>query len=376
MNATRLKQKIRTSLQNQGFAFDEGRLVLPSDCGKDFLRKLHAEAVAHRIERARRTLQAHETWLLEFIADGHEVDPEAILPRIVVVKPRSDEELLFRYASLHWSIPVSSGYGRRLRFLVMDEQNCKLIGIIGLGDPVFGLRARDQWIGWSSAQRRSYLAHVMDAFVLGAVPPYSSLLCGKLIAMLAASNELRYAFKKKYFGRKSLIRRKEFDGRLALITTTSALGRSSIYNRIRFKGRTVYHHLGYTSGSGDFQFMNGLYETIRDFVSVHGEPSAKHVRWGSGFRNRREVIKICLQQLGLPDDLVYHGVQRELFGVPLARNSLAFLRGEVNRLDWYNESAEELFHGFRERWLMPRAATYSPESWSRHQWQIWKSEAG
>jgi hypothetical protein len=68
----------------------------------------------------------------------------------------------------------------------------------------------------------------MDAFVLGAVPPYSSLLGGKLVAMLAASNEVRSAFKKKYSNQRSLIRRKKLDGRLALLITTSALGRSSL----------------------------------------------------------------------------------------------------------------------------------------------------
>ena len=40
---------------------------------------------------------------------------------------------VFRYASLHWSVPVSQGYGRRTRFLVIDEQNEKLIGIFALG---------------------------------------------------------------------------------------------------------------------------------------------------------------------------------------------------------------------------------------------------
>lgn len=44
--------------------------------------------------------------------------PRKICPKLVVVKPESEHELLFRYACLHRSIPVSAGYGRRLRFLV------------------------------------------------------------------------------------------------------------------------------------------------------------------------------------------------------------------------------------------------------------------
>ena len=72
-----------------------------------------------------------------------------------------------------------------MRFLVWDTENGKLIGILALGDPVFNLSARDHHIGWTSTQRKKRLVGVMDAYVLGAVPPYSSLLCGKLIACLA-----------------------------------------------------------------------------------------------------------------------------------------------------------------------------------------------
>jgi hypothetical protein len=104
------------------------------------------------------------------------VVPANIRPRLVQVQSDSRDELLFRYACLHWSIPISSGYGRRVRFLVIDESNNKLIGVIGIGDPVYSLAARDKWIGWNEAEHRERLHAVMDAFVLGAVPPYAQHL--------------------------------------------------------------------------------------------------------------------------------------------------------------------------------------------------------
>jgi hypothetical protein len=51
--------------------------------------------------------------------------------------------------------------------------------------------------------------------------------------MLCASDEVRGAFQQKYGEGESLITGAAADGRLALIATTSALGRSSIYNRLR-----------------------------------------------------------------------------------------------------------------------------------------------
>src|ERR1043165_5477777 len=124
------------------------------------------------------------------------------------------------------------------------------------------LQPRDQWIGWTAPQRFRRLRCVLDAFVLGSVPPYSALLCGKLVATLAASNSIRSAFQKTYGGRRSLISRRPSDARLALITTASALGRSSIYNRLRFDDVPLYHSVGFTQGSGDFQFANGVYDSI------------------------------------------------------------------------------------------------------------------
>lgn len=350
-----LREKVIVSLEKQGFIFHGTRIGLPKNIDKEGLRQLHWEAVQTRRERSKGGLIRHEPRLLSYIADGTEVVPDRISPLLVQVQPDTEKELLFRYAMLHWSIPVSSGYGRRLRFLVFDKTNGKLIGLFGLGDPVFSLAPRDRWIGWTKEQRRSNLTHVMDAFVLGAVPPYSHLLCGKLVAMLLSSNEVRNIFKKKYHGQISLIRRKKTDGRLVLITTTSALGRSSIYNRINYNGRVLFQRLGYTSGSGEFHFSNGLYADLAQLASIHCKPSAKQERWGTGFRNRRELVRKVLPLLGLPRDLIYHQVKREVFAIPLARNTHKFLRGEHERAQWYDMPAKDIFDYFKDRWLLGRA---------------------
>lgn len=378
IDAVDLRERIIRSLRAQGFRVRNGAILPPKDLSKERIRELHETAVEHRLDRARDGLYRRERDLLEHIASGNEIVPSRVSPRLVEVLPESEEELLFRYASLHWSIPVSSGYGRRLRFLVVDDHNGKLIGLIGLGDPVYSLGPRDEWVGWTLSDRKKRLGNVMDAFVLGAVPPYSFLLCGKLVAMLAASDTVRHAFKRKYAGARSVIRRKVHDGRLALITTTSALGRSSVYNRLRLADRLLYQSVGFTKGSGEFHFSNGLYGAITEFAEEHCQPTAKQERWGTGFRNRREVIKKCLPALGLSSDWVYHGIEREVFVIPLAHNSREFLRGEHGRLRWHHQSEAQMFEHFRDRWMLPRASWDERfRSWSRDEWVIWpKKENG
>lgn len=372
INKAKLKARIIRSLRGQGFRVIDGNILPPKRLSKRKIRRLHETAVEHRIERARAGLVDHEPKLLECIASGCDVVPEKIRPRMVEVRRNSHEELVFRYASLHWSIPTSSGYGRRLRFLVIDEYNGKLIGIIGLADPVISLAARDQWIGWDNSNRNDRLKNVMDAFVLGAVPPYSFLLGGKLIAMLATSDTVRNLFKQKYGGKYSLIRGVEHDGRLAMVTTTSALGRSSIYNRLRLGREPIFEGVGFTKGSGEFHFSNGLYGAISTYAERYCEPSYRKEEWGAGFRNKREVIKKCLPKLGLSSEWIYHGIEREVFIACLAQNSREFLRGEHSRLLWHHRSENELFEFFRERWLLPRASRDDRFlQWSRNRWAIW-----
>jgi hypothetical protein len=106
----------------------------------------------------------------------------------------------------------------------------------------------------------------MDASVLEAVLPYSFLLSGKLGAMLAASDKVRRAFEKKYGGTCAVILREVHDGRLALITTASALGRFCGYSRLRFGHRLLYQSVCFSRGIGKSHFLNGLcmYRGTRD----------------------------------------------------------------------------------------------------------------
>ena len=199
-------------------------------------------------------------------ADGNPLDPAKIEPEIIEVSPGSDEARLFRFATLLWSIPVSRGFGRRLRFLVRDRHNGCLIGLFALGDPVFNLNARDSWIGWSHQDRAARLVHVMDAYVLGAVPPYSFLIGGKMIAALMGSREVKDAYERKYLGKEGVISQKPNQARLVLLTTTSALGRSSLYNRLVVPGGVRFIRIGETKGFGHFHISGEIFGALRDLL--------------------------------------------------------------------------------------------------------------
>src|SRR2546428_11129354 len=177
LSSETLKRKIYTELKQAGFKFERNAIVPPDLRDKSAIRKVHSPALEHLLKENKRWIIENEKTLLEFFADGEEITPDKISPKLVLIEnSESENSKLFRYASYLWSVPLSRGFGRRLRYLVMDENNGKLIGIIGLTDPVIGLKVRDQWIGWTKEQKERALWHTMDAYAFGAVRPYSYLL--------------------------------------------------------------------------------------------------------------------------------------------------------------------------------------------------------
>lgn len=306
------------------------------------------------------------------LASPAEVVVGAIRPTLVPVTADSQESRLFSAAALTWSVPVSQGFGRRMRFLVRDESNGKLVGIVGLTDPVFNLRPRDAWVGWSSAQREERLIHVMDAFVLGSLPPYSLLLGGKLVALLAASREVTKAFRDKYAKATGVISGRNKDPHLVLLTTTSALGRSSLYNRLRIPGSIEYltdvendRVPGwYTQGFGHFHLGDDIFRELQQMLTRRGHPYADGNRFGDGPNWKLRVIRQAVAELGLPPDFLRHGIRRQVYVVPLAHNTRSFLRGESARPRYRNMACEGIAAFWLERWARPRSER-------RPEWADW-----
>ena len=189
VDGTSLKQDIHSHLLNLGFSKNGSCYFVDGVLTKQRIRNLHAAQRLDILEQRRPFIETYGSKLAEHFACGDQVDPKSIDPQLIQVTPDSLESRLFRFACLLWSVPVSQGFGRRLRFLVRDRQNGCLIGLFALGDPVFNLSARDNWIGWTHEDRRDRLVHVMDAYVVGAVPPYSQLIGGKLVAALMGSTK-------------------------------------------------------------------------------------------------------------------------------------------------------------------------------------------
>ena len=351
-----LKHKVRCHLRTLGFRKSGQGTLEIAGSDKELIRATHSSQRCDRLAANARFLSQRAPTLLKHFASGREVDPEAITPVLKRVIAGTWQANLFRLASLTWSIPVSNGYGRRLRYLVWDAHNDKLIGLIAIGDPVFNLSVRDKLIGWDVRDRGARLVNIMDAYVLGALPPYNALLGGKMVACLVRSREVYDAFADSYGGTMGIISGKEKKAHLLAVTTSSSMGRSSVYNRLKLGGHPYFESIGYTCGWGHFHIPNSLFLELREYLRTIDHPYADQHQFGQGPNWRLRTTRAALAALGFRNDLLRHGIKREVFFCRLANNATRLLRTGLGKPDLSSLlSARKVAELAMERWILPRS---------------------
>lgn len=306
------------------------------------------------------SLTKNTTWIREHLelarqnlADGALVWESSIEPIVEVCRTQTQLDI-FRIFRFYWSSPYSEYVGRRIKFLIRDGSlpSKPLIGIAALGSSIVHIPDRDKWVGWDKETRTKNLIYAMDAYVLGALPPYNYLLGGKLISYIIASNEVRDIYERKYKGKVTNIS-KRIANRLACIFTTSLYGKSSQYNRVKYNDNMLYIPIGQTKGYGTLHLTNETFDAMRDLLESRNISVTN--RFGDGPIWRIRVIRTAADVLGFDADfLLKHSFQREIYAVPLAHNFREFLNDEHGKLRRYDYPLSELVSYWKDRWLSGR----------------------
>jgi len=305
------------------------------------------------LNKNREWIEKHIDLAKKNLAQGKDILKSEISPRIEVCKTQKQHDL-FRIFRYYWSSPYSEYVGRRIRLLIKDDgiDSSPIIGIAALGSSIIHIPDRDKWIGWDKKTRTDNIIYIMDAYVLGALPPYNYLLGGKLLSYLLASNEVREIYKDKYRGRTTIIRRRKAND-CVCIFTTSLYGNSSQYNRLKFKDRLLYIPIGYTSGYGTLHISNETFLAMQQLLMEKGIMVTN--RFGDGPNWRMRVIRLASDIIGFDSNiLLQHSFKRGIYAVPLAKNFRSFLFGKVDKPIYYNLPMQALVKFWKERWLNMR----------------------
>ena len=317
---------------------------------KAVLRALHIAAKAFDKEVRYENLLADLQRYRSYFPQSVKLDPARIDPILVPVTSRSLESRLFRVARGYWSMPYSKGYGRRLRFLVIDQHHEALIGIIRLQSPSADLRCRDQYLNVPKARKLSVVNNTLDAFTVGAMPAYAPLRGGKLVAGLLHSPIIRQEYWRVYGNKRTTQLNKRIPQPLLAITTASALGRSSIYNRLRFNDKLLAKPLGYTRGFGTLH-LEALYPEMVSWLRTRN----RHVPagFGNGPKVRWQNIMRTLVDLKISTSYLEHGIRREVFIFNLVDNLLDVCQsGATAATNSFDDRAWAEY--WKQRWCLPR----------------------
>lgn len=217
---------------------------------------------------------------------------------------------------------------------------------------------------------------IADLTVCGAVAPYNALAAGKLIGALAVSPTVLVAYRQKY-DRPSEIasamagRAITREARLALVATTSLYGTgSSQYNRLFWPAdvlggasgnRMGYYELGRSRSFGTSHLSDESVEALLRLSALNSSSVRVNSLFGEGVSPRLRKVRLGLTALGWPaHELLRHGRERILYGVPLVENlrdySLGIDRTPKYLMDTSLEDADaRIAEWWLDRWGLRRA---------------------
>lgn len=354
MGDDKLKKKIIKVLNQQGFKINPH--VRPAGNSKITLRRVQKHARHEQINIHQNFLQENTRKIKDYIRSGKEIDPSNIELELREVASDSKDEIIFKWWNLvWWSIPYQRPYGRQMRFILWDKTHDAPFGLIGLQSPILNISVRDQYLKIPNETKDIWINKSMQAQRVGALPPYNLILGGKMVSMALTSNEIRNAYKIKYANKKTLMESRVIDPDLLFITTTSAFGRSSIYNRLKYKDEIVAINLGFTKGYGTFHIPQHLYTEILNFLSESDINVS--TTFGNGPSRKIKLLDKAFSMLGI-SGYTNHNIRREFYLFPLAKNLNNVISKNVRPI-YYNRKLDDLANYWKERWCLPRSERFT-----------------
>lgn len=214
-------------------------------------------------------------------------------------------------------------------------------------------------------------SRVADVSICGAVAPYNELLCGKLVALLLASKDVRDHYSARYGSQVSVIA-SQMAGRaiskpadLRVLTTTSLYGvGSSQYNRLNLRAADhddLDHDLRWdsigrskTGGFGTLHLGADTANALRHMAQTLHISRRVNNRFGEGTSPRLRQIREGLDALGIASDTVlHHATPRLFYACALGADARMSLMGMASE-QTEPSTAAAIARAWRRRWLDKR----------------------
>ena len=188
-------------------------------------------------------------------------------------------------------------------------------------------------------------ANILDLSVCGSIAPYSFLLGGKLVSLLAGSPEIEEIYKKNYSDSPSIIasimaNKPIFKNAALIAVTTTSLyaSGSSQYNRLKIPRTELgifnpkvnepleFKDIGTSEGYGTFQFSSATIQLADMLINEKIENKTNqgtraNSTFGEGASPRLRKLREVLDRFKIPGDkILNHSYKRIVYLYPLVSN--------------------------------------------------------
>ncbi len=252
------------------------------------------------------------------------------------------------------SAPFQINPGRLIKYLLVDKNTDKYLGIISIGSDVTVIATRDKLIGWN--KKNKFEEGKLNSTAIGTtiVPtqPFGyNFLGGKLTASMLCTKKVRNDWKRLY------------NNTLVGITTTSLYGHGSMYNGIPF-----WKSLGESTGKIYLLPDDEYYDIWHKWVKENLPDEYKRLvirdvsdtTKGPVTGVKQKIFSIIMKEIGLKAANYVHGYKRGVYFSPFYENYKEFLTSQIDETQLkLKERLKEDVDGILEWWKSKAINRYS-----------------
>ena len=246
------------------------------------------------------------------------------------------------------SIKNEGSLGRAIRFLVRDKHTQKYIGILCLSSSLATVKCLNDTIGWNLkdefkiGSRMGHMANIQTCIGVGSSS--SQFLFGKLLALLALSDEVTKVWKEVYGDTCVEIHTTAIDGSKSLTQYDNLLPYFT-------------HRLGLTAGSTSYKLKNDLYWKVVDWmykrypfqffrynIDVNENSPSPYIR-----DKKNRLLVEAYRKLGIKNSEFTSLHRRAVYHSYLYANAQEFLLGQIKESE-LTPAFDNSVSALTERW--------------------------
>ena len=223
------------------------------------------------------------------------------------------------------SAPFQMNPGRLIKYLLVDKNTEKYLGLMSIGSDVVSIATRDKLIGWN--KQNKFEQGKLNSTAIGTtiVPtqPFGyNFLGGKLTASMLCTQKVRDNWMAAY------------NDTLVAMTTTSLYGQGSMYNGIPF-----WKSLGESTGKIYLLPEDTYYDIWHNWVKENLPDEYKRLTLrdsedatkGPVTGVKQKILSIIMREVGIKASDYVHGFKRGVYFAPFYDNYKEFLTSQVDK---------------------------------------------